>query len=283
MPKPDRFQLIGIVTRRDDGHALDTEAAVRSFLGEQGCETLAGNELDTVLQADRCDLVIVIGGDGTLLGTARALARADIPVVGINLGRLGFLTNLPADELETGLSKLLAGGYRMEERFLLTAEIRHENGSLTRGDALNDVIFSSGTLARMTEFEMYVGDQFVSRQRSDGLIVSTPTGSTAYALSAGGPIMHPDLNAIALVAMYPHTLSNRPLVVAGDSRIRLIPLSVEEQPPRIICDGQLQFSVGEGEEVVVYKKQQTLKLLYLPDQDFFAGCRNKLGWGTRPS
>ena len=168
------------------------------------------------------DLIIVVGGDGSLLSAARTLARFDVPVLGVNRGRLGFLTDVSPDEIEQRVGEVLDGQYRIEKRFLLDVMVKHNGEPIGTADALNDVVVNSGTSAKMIEFELYIEGEFVYRQRSDGLIVSTPTGSTAYSLSGGGPIMHPKLDAIVLVPMFPHTLSSRPIVVDGNSEIKIV-------------------------------------------------------------
>ena len=166
-----------------------------------------------------CDLAIVVGGDGSMLTAARALAKHGVPVVGINRGGLGFLTDIAPDELEQRLDDVFSGNYEVEQRFMLEGNICREGVSLNQGQALNDVVLSAGSSGRMIEFELYIDDHFVYSQRSNGLIISTPTGSTAYALSGGGPIMHPSLDALVLVPIFPHTLTGRPIVIDGNSKI----------------------------------------------------------------
>lgn len=229
---------------------------------------------------EQADLVIVIGGDGSLLGAARTLARFDIPVLGVNRGRLGFLTDISPDELHTQVSEVLDGDYSRENRFLLDAHVVRDDKIVGRADALNDVVVNSGTSAQMIELELYINDTFVYRQRADGLIVSTPTGSTAYSLSGGGPIMHPTLDAVVLVPMFPHALSSRPIVVEGNSEIRIDVLGRNRIHPPVTCDGQVNMTARPGDSVLIRKKPERLTLLHPLGHSFYASCRDKLRWSN---
>ena len=195
------------------------------------------------------DLVIVVGGDGSLLGAARSLAAQEVPVLGVNRGRLGFLTDISPQQLESQLEGVLAGRYVLESRFLLDVLVMRGEEVLARGDALNDVVLNSGVSARMIEFDLYIEEQFVYTQRSDGLIISTPTGSTAYSLSGGGPIMHPGLDALVLVPMFPHTLGSRPLVIHGNSSVRICLLYTSDAADE-------RSSVDLGGRRIIKKKTQ---------------------------
>ena len=224
------------------------------------------------------DLVIVVGGDGSLLSAARTLAKYETPVLGVNRGRLGFLTDITPDEISLRVPEVLDGNYERENRFLLDASVSRNDKVVGRADALNDVVVNSGTSAQMIEFELYVNDSFVYRQRADGLIVSTPTGSTAYSLSGGGPIMHPTLDAMVLVPMFPHALSSRPIVVDGNSEIRIDILSRNRIHPPVTCDGQVNMTARPGDSVHVHKKSHSLTLLHPTGHSFYASCRDKLRW-----
>jgi NAD+ kinase len=228
-----------------------------------------------------CDLVVVVGGDGSMLSVAKSLSNHHVPVLGINRGRLGFLTDIMPEEIEERIAAILAGEFTEETRFLIECELHREHEVIEGGYALNDIVFNPGTAARMLEFELFVDEQFVNSQQSDGLIVATPTGSTAYALSAGGPIMHPSLNALVLVPMYPHSLSSRPLVVDADSTIRIKVGKVRSLQPQISCDGATSFEVNPGDSIVVRKKAEPLRLIHPLDHNFYQTCRSKLGWGNR--
>lgn len=226
-----------------------------------------------------CDLVIVIGGDGSLLRSARALARFNVPVLGVNRGRLGFLTDISPEEIEQKVAEVLSGQYISDTRFLLDMAVVRGQEVVATGDALNDVVLHPGQFIHMLEYELYVDEHFVTSQRSDGMIVSTPTGSTAYALSGGGPIMHPSLDAIVLVPMNPHTLSSRPMVVTGDSIIKIVVGKHSAAQPMVTCDGQSHANVQAGDEIHMRKKLHRLTLIHPLNHNFYERCRSKLGWG----
>ncbi|MEE8057560.1 MAG: NAD(+) kinase [Pseudomonadales bacterium] len=288
----DTFKTIGIIGRESDavGELLKT---LTGFLTTQKVSMILGEDIATLLPANDlpvhsrktigevCDLIIVLGGDGSLLGAARMLARHNVPVLGINRGRLGFLTDILPDEIEEKVGAVLAGEYTLEKRFLLNAVVKRNDEVIGRAEALNDVVVNSGTSAQMIEFDLYVDDEFIYRQRSDGLIVSTPTGSTAYSLSGGGPIMHPKLDAVVLVPMFPHTLSSRPIVIDGNSEIKIVISENNECHPPVTCDGQVNLTTLPGDTVYITKKHHRMKLIHPIDHSFYASCRDKLGWGTR--
>jgi NAD+ kinase len=229
---------------------------------------------------EEADVVIVVGGDGSLLSAARTLAKYDVPVLGVNRGRLGFLTDISPDEIASQVPAVLDGHYECESRFLLDAQVRRAGRVVGRADALNDVVVNSGTSAQMIELELSINDTFVYRQRADGLIISTPTGSTAYSLSGGGPIMHPTLDAVVLVPMYPHALSSRPIVVDGSSEIRIDILERNRIHPPVTCDGQVNMTARPGDSVHITKKPDRLTLLHPVGHSFYASCRDKLRWSN---
>jgi NAD+ kinase len=284
------FKEVGIIGRLESDHVIDT---VRELI-----ELLQSRQLTVVLEDDiarlipdqlvrvaarktigeLCDLAIVVGGDGSLLGAGRALAAHDCAVLGINRGRLGFLTDIRPEQVKHKVGEVLDGKFRQEERFLLDVGVKRDGEVIARAEALNDVVINSGRSARMIDFDLYMDGKYVYSQDSDGLIVSTPTGSTAYALSGGGPIMHPDLDAIVLVPMFPHTLSARPIVVAGDTEIKVV---IGKCDPYISCDGQVHLTTAPGDVVCIVKKPHKLKLIHVLNHDFYAACRDKLGWGNR--
>lgn len=227
----------------------------------------------------QCDLAIVIGGDGSMLGAARAMVDHQIPVLGVNRGRLGFLTDIMPQEIEQKVGEVLDGNYLTEHRFLLEMSVVRDNQAVLDGDALNDVVLHPGRYIRMIDFELYIDGQFVYSQSSDGLIVSTPTGSTAYALSGGGPLMYPSMDAIVLVPLNPHTLSSRPIVVSGDSKIKLVIGQEMRTSLNITCDGQSSELVKAGDEIHITKKPVRLELIHPKDHNYYETCRTKLGWG----
>lgn len=284
---------VGIYSRLSSFKVAATVMEVINYLGEAGYHTIVESEIanhlpETGVQSadlrrmgEMCDLVIVVGGDGSLLGAARVLAKFAVPLVGVNRGRLGFLTDIKPDEIRDKLAAILAGHYIIEPHFLLDCLIKRDNKPIYEGEALNDVVLHPGKAVQMIEFELYVDGQFVYSQRSDGLIVTTPTGSTAYSLSAGGAIMHPSLDAIALVPMYPHTLSSRPIVVNGNSEIKIIIGQYREASPAVSCDGQSSVVLERNDVLYVRKKPRRLLLVHPQEHDFYKSCRSKLGWGSK--
>ncbi|HUH36981.1 MAG TPA: NAD(+) kinase [Spongiibacteraceae bacterium] len=287
------FRNIGIIGRDGTG-VVESLQRLIEFLSARHLNIILGDVVAALLPEHQlrvcprkmigeiCDLIIVVGGDGSLLGAARTLARHNAPVLGINRGRLGFLTDIAPDEIEQRVGLVLDGQYRLEQRFLLDATVKRDGEPIGVADALNDVVVNSGTSAKMIEFELFVEGEFVYHQRSDGLIVSTPTGSTAYALSAGGPIMHPRLDAIVLLPMFPHTLSSRPIVVDGNSEIKLIISDTNQGVIPVTCDGQVNMTAQPGDAVYITKKPHKLRLIHPLDHSFYASCRDKLGWNRRP-
>jgi NAD+ kinase len=286
------FEKIGLVGRSQQRGSEDVLAQLLDLLRERGLailledrlgELVSGQDLQTYNRdtiGQQADLVIVVGGDGSLLSAARTLAKYDTPVLGVNRGRLGFLTDIYPDEIAQRVPAVLDGEFKKEQRFLLDAAVQREGKVVGRADALNDVVVNSGTSAQMIEYELYIDDSFVYRQRADGLIVSTPTGSTAYSLSGGGPIMHPTLDAVVLVPMYPHALSSRPIVVDGNSEIRINILAHNRLHPPVTCDGQVNMTARPGDSVCIVKKPHRLTLLHPLDHSFYASCRDKLRWGN---
>jgi NAD+ kinase len=227
------------------------------------------------------DLIIVVGGDGSMLSAARMAIGVDVPVIGINRGRLGFLTDILPVDIEKQLGAVLNGDYHEEQRFLLKTQIHDDHTTYYQGNALNDVVLGRGNETHLIEFDVYIDQQFVSHYRSDGMILATPTGSTAYALSAGGPIMHPALNAIVLVPMFSHSLSSRPLVIDGQASIDLRISLNNESDLRVSCDGHESRMVKPGQHVLIQKTAQRLRLLHPSDYHYYDTLRIKLGWESK--
>ncbi len=287
------FKRIGLVGRPNHSGVVDSLSRLFAFLSEKDIEIVLDDVTAGLIEnpgvdectreelSSRCDLVIVVGGDGSMLNVAKFIASDQVPVIGINRGKLGFLTDVLPNEIETNIANVLNGNYSVEKRFLLDVVARRGTTEHNLGAALNDVVLHPGTAAQMIEFELFVDDKFVYSQESDGLIVATPTGSTAYALSAGGPIMHPHLNAVVLVPMYPHALSSRPIVIDGDSEIRLVVAAKESLEPQLSCDGEVKYTAVAGDEFLVTKKSVPLQLIHPPKHSFYQACRSKLGWGSR--
>lgn len=229
--------------------------------------------LETI--GSKVDLVIVMGGDGTMLSVARSLIDDDVPLVGINRGRFGFLTDLRVEDMLVQIDRILAGQYIKEPRVMLAAKVVRDNQVLHANYALNDVVIKSAL--RLIELEVTINEKFVHKQRADGLIISTPTGTTAYALSAGGPILHPNLHAFSLVPICPHTLSNRPIAVHSDSQIEVNLVQFDEA--QLSFDGQFQVALKVGDKIIITRAQQTISLLHPSDYCYFDMLRNKLNWG----
>lgn len=286
------FKCIGLVGRLDSTSTQYSLQRLISFLAKQNVEVLMDEETSSAMPdcelsivprselRKRCDLIVVVGGDGSILSAARSLAGSGVKILGINRGRLGFLADISPDAIEYKLGEILDGMYFLEERFLLECQVFRGGQLISEGIAMNDVVLHPGKFIRMIEFELFIDDEFVYRQRSDGLIISSPTGSTAYALSGGGPIMHPNLDAMVLVPLYPHTLSSRPIVVSGDSKVRLRISDVNNLNPHVTCDGQTHVVSQPGDEIEVYKCTRLAQLIHPKGHSFYQTCRNKLGWAS---
>jgi len=226
------------------------------------------------------DLAIVIGGDGTMLNAARRLARYRVPLVGINQGRLGFMTDIARNDMLTGIDDLLDGRFAAENRMLLDAEVIRDGKEIAANQALNEVVVDKGAIGRMIEFALSIDGEFIYNLRSDGLIVSTPTGSTAYSLSSGGPILHPTLTGIALVPLCPHALTNRPIIVNDQANIELRIIQADD--PRVHFDGQVTLDLLPGDRVRLKRSEYTICFLHPPGYSYFAMLRQKLHWSERP-
>lgn len=282
------FQHIALIGRPGKG-VSDTVSAVANYLLQRSLtvtvesETAAGlSDCDLpIFFQDRLphdlDLMIVVGGDGSLLNAAHLALPLNLPVLGINRGRLGFLTDIHPKEFDR-IGHVLDGHYYLEKRFLLSTKHLFENQRAHTDIALNDVVLLPGDIAQMIEFDIIIDGNFVCHQRADGLIIATPTGSTAYALSGGGPILHPQLNAVVLVPMFPHTLSSRPIVISGDAKIELHISKRNEAAPDISCDGQRRIKIQPGSQLHIEKHPQLLQLIHPKDYEYFATLREKLGW-----
>ncbi len=285
-----KFNTIGIIIKPEAGSARQTMHSLFEFLINKKCNIILDEQIPDIInngnhkKADRdtigklCDLVIVVGGDGTILNAVRSLAHAHVPLVGINVGRLGFLADISPDELESSLEEILNGSYREEQRLLLEMQVLRDNKVIFEGDAFNDVVIHIRDVARMIEFETRINDEFVNHQRADGIVISTPTGSTAYALSAGGPILHATLDAITLVPISPHTLSSRPLVIHSDSQIDVLICNTKDGIAQATCDGHLSTDVHVGDHIKVKRKAEKITLLHPKRHNYFEILRAKLHW-----
>ncbi len=285
------FSTIGLMGKFGDPGVADAlrslagtllQRETRVLLDESTAEIVPGHGLET---ADRhtigsvCDLAIVVGGDGTLLNAARSLSQFDVPLLGINLGRLGFLVDVSPADMNERLNEILSGQFTTEERILLQASVQRGGECISESRALNDVVVRQWDIARMIELETYIGGQFLNTQRSDGLIVASPTGSTAYALSGGGPVIHPALDVITLVPICPHTLSNRPIVLDARSQVDIVVGAQSHAQAQLTCDGQISVSLEVGDRVQVRVAERRIRLVHPTGYDYFQILRAKLHWG----
>jgi len=266
---PSVFRRIALIGKPRSPEIDAAMRELREFLRKRGCEVLP--EGDT-----RADLAIVIGGDGTMLAAARELVKHRVPLVGINQGRLGFMTDIGHDDMQAGVGAILDGSYAIEERSLLDAEIRREGKSVLRTIALNEAVIGKGSQGRLIEFELAVDGEFVYALRADGIIVATPTGSTAYALSAQGPILHPAVPALTLVPLNPHTLSARPVSVSDRSVIEIA--MVHALDARAHFDGLALADMAEGDRLILKRSTDVVRFVHPPGYRYFSTLREKLGW-----
>ena len=282
---------VGLVAKPDAAGAADALARLIAWLGSRGLPVVLEKEtaglvptaaLPSVRKSDlagQVDLLVVLGGDGTLLSMARAVGDLGVPILGLNLGDLGFLTATTLDEMLPAVEAALAGGMAIDERMLLSA--RHIRGGTTVGEhtALNDVVITKSAMSRIIDLSVSVDGRHATAYRADGLIISTPTGSTAYSLSAGGPILFPTMDAVVLTPICSHTLTNRPIVLPGADRIEVTLLADQEVMATI--DGQIGVGLRERDTVEIQKAASRIRLVRFPQKDFFSVLRTKLKWGER--
>ena len=284
------FKEIGILVKDDLSNGIDNEALnlminsisnldINLYIDKSSNNK---NENSTVLEhkefVKKVDIVVVFGGDGTLLNAARKYLNYDIPILGINMGNVGFLTDISTDNFEKTIKEVLNGNYKIEERNLVSAKFgnNHLYG-------LNEVVIHSGAYAQLMRYRLNVNDKVVYEQRSDGLIIATPTGSTAYALSAGGPIIHPSLDVWTILPMLPQSLSSRPFIISTDEKVEMDLFDGPNENAKICVDGQDDIDIPYGEKILISKMEKTLKLVHPNDNDFFEACREKLGWSLNIS
>lgn len=284
------IRTVGIISKPDVPQAAQTVPPLLDWLRERGIEvradeaTAAYGDVPEALPReavpDDCQLVIVLGGDGTLLSAVRAIGGRDIPLFAVNLGGLGFLTAITVDELYPELERALRNEHRIARRRLLHCELQRAGETVAQFEALNDVVITKASIARMLDLVAHVDAHFVCRYKADGLIVSTPTGSTAYSLSAGGPIIFPSVAALCLTPICPHTLTNRPVIVSDSSVIQIVNLASDDDA-YLTIDGQVGHPLREQDRVVCRSSQNTLSLIRPPRMLFFDVLRQKLKWGER--
>lgn len=288
----DRFPRIALVGRYATPAIAAPLAEAAAFLTARGHRVVldAGTAQDAPLPgyvtaspaefAAATDLAVVLGGDGTMLSLARQLAPFDVPLVGINQGRLGFLTDIPMREMTVALGAMLDGRYVEQKRTLLKVTVERPDGPADRGLALNDVVVNRGSIGSMIECAVEIDGRFAYAMRADGIIVATPTGSTAYALSAGGPILAPELASLLLVPVAPHALTHRPIAIGDDASIAITVINGRDAG--VHCDGQGYFAVSAGDRVVVERAAFRARFLYPEGHDYFATLREKLHWTATP-
>ena len=290
------MKRVGIVAKADLRQATPQLADVESWLRQRGLEPLVETATaalmapapdrrvaDKASLAGQVDLIVVLGGDGTLLSVAdsAAAAGADVPILGVNFGSLGFLTEVTLPELYSSLETVLAGKARVEERMMLRATTIRGGEALPEHLALNDVVVTKTARARMTDLSVSVGDEFVTRVKADGLIVATPTGSTAYNLAAGGPIVQPTIDALVLTPIAPHMLTNRPIVIPATSLVRVQPQMTERDELYVTFDGQAGYELRAGDEIRIRCAERRVRLLRPSSRSYFDVLRQKLKWNER--
>lgn len=282
------FKTVALIGRHPAPGVATALAALGEYLRKKGCvvlmesETAATHGISAFPAAEyaeigaRADLAVVQGGDGSMLSAARNLAGRDVPLVGVNQGRLGFMTDIASSKMIDVMAEILAGRHAIEERTMLSAEVRREGRVALDALALNDAVVNKGSVGRLIEFVVNIDSEFVYDLRADGLIVATPTGSTAYALSSDGPIVQPSVPGFALVPISPHTLSNRPIMISDRSVIEISLKRADDA--RLHFDGQLQCDLREGDRVAIRRAPHTIKFVHPPGYSYFAMLREKLHW-----
>ena len=288
------FHTIGLISKFGDPTGAGTlnqiaaylrQRQLRVLLDESSAQWIPNNGLEIASRAtmgEQCDLVIAIGGDGTMLNAARSMVDHEVPILGVNRGRLGFLADVSPSEIPHRLEAVLQGHFREARRSLLHAQVLREDEVTGEADALNDVVVHKREVARMIEVEAFLDGRFLNAYRADGLIISTPTGSTAYALAGGGPILHPGLEAVVLVPICPHTLTHRPIVVKADSLIEVVLNSTNTTEAQVTCDGQVSLAIEPGDRILIRKKSCKVRLIHPLNHDYFELLRAKLNWGLSP-
>jgi len=267
------FQKVAVLGRRDDARVAEPMSVLVGHLTEAGIEVLAEE------QVAQADLVIAVGGDGTMLYAGSLTRQADIPLLGINRGRLGFLADVTTDDMLSSVDHILTGNYTIESRLMLSAALQRSNGDVVTAIAFNDVVLQRSETGRMVDFETSVGGQFVNTHSGDGLIVATPTGSTAYALSCGGPIVEPHLDAMVVVPICPHTLTDRPLVIASSQPIMIRLLDREQTAAAVAIDGHSIGPIFPDDILTISAAESRIRLIHPPGYDFYGILRSKLLWG----
>ena len=284
------IKKVGIIAKTQHRMAGDSLKKISGWLKDRGIEVYMDKDTSGVIGEKSyykraeipslAGLIIVLGGDGTLLSVARLIEERDVPILGVNLGSLGFLTEIGMDELYPVLENVIRGDFTVENRIMLDVFIYREGKMVANYCALNDVVINRGALARIVYLEIKINGLYVTTYRSDGLIIATPTGSTAYSLAAGGPIVYPTMNALILSPICPHTLTNRPIVIPDDVKIE-INLITPDEDALATLDGQVGYSLNYRDSIEVRKAKNTIKLIQSPGKNYYEVLRKKLKWGER--
>jgi NAD+ kinase len=290
------IRRVGVVIKPELAEAVPTLRRLAEWLDARGVRLLGGPEIERAREdcgaghaidivshdemAENVDLVVALGGDGTMIATARLLAERDVPVLGINYGTLGYLAEFRTEEMFTGLEAVFRGDYRVEARVRLAVEVFREETRLMHNRVLNDVVVNKSALARIVHIEAYLNQQLISAFRADGLIISTPTGSTAYNLSAGGPVIYPSMNAVVITPICPFTLSDRPIVVPDDVLIEVC-LKTPNEEVFLTLDGQVGLPLAVGDRILIRKSHTSFKIVQPHNRNYFEVLREKLRWGNK--
>jgi NAD+ kinase len=283
------MKKIGIICKIGKPEPVEIVRELLPWLKERGMQVLLDDESAAALGIegysrlripDLAEAVIVLGGDGTMLSVARLACRKTVPILGVNLGGLGFITEIKKGDLFHALESLLSGAYPFEDRLMLSARVIRNGREIAQYTALNDVVINKGALARIVDLETSLNGMYVNRFRADGMIVSTPTGSTAYCLSAGGPILYPTMENVVLIPICPHTLTNRPIVLPDNITLEMI-LQAPKEDVVLTVDGQVGLPLEQYDVVVVEKSPYKTRIILPVQRDYFAVLRTKLGWGER--
>jgi NAD+ kinase len=288
------IKRIGVVVKPHQPDVLDNLCQLAEWLAQRKIQLIGPAEIahEQIKQKTGCeveivkdeqlaqsvDLMLVLGGDGTMIATARMIGDAEVPVIGVNYGGLGYLAEFPIEELFSALEAILSGQYKVQKRVMLAVELWRGEELVTRSRVLNDVVVNKSALARIIDIEAYLDSQFVNLFRADGLIVATPTGSTAYNLSAGGPVIYPSMNAVVITPICPFTLSNRPIVVPDESTIE-VRLMTDKEEVALTLDGQVGFPMQVNDRILIIKSNTTFNLVQPPHRNYFDVLRDKLKWG----
>ncbi len=283
------MRKIGIISKKYSKESIYILREFLPWLRKRDCEVFLDDDSANILNINgykqleiplNADMIVAFGGDGTMLSVSRIAANKGIPILGVNLGGLGFITEINKESLFDAMDKILSNDFTIEERMMLTVHIYRQNEEISTHTVLNDVVINKGALARIIDIETFIEQKYVTTFKSDGLIISTPTGSTAYSLSAGGPILYPSINCVVLTPICSHTLTNRPIVIDENMLIKLV-LKSQSEDVYLTFDGQVGFSLMQYDEIEIVKSDLITRLILPYERDYFNILREKLKWGER--